>query len=636
MNLPGGFIGPRRPWHIAEGITPQQMAANLAAARAPESGRDRAKQVWWDEFSRARDAGFTPDREFRRTDGSTYKIDASAIAAAEVRLASRKLDGERTAAPAARPADRVPHAGFRLVYDGATDRYRMTDWVRPHEHGFSPASAFDPAREAEHARFAEAEKQFAQSVEEETGNGVSFEEWSERKEARETMRKQSHDIAARLEAGGTIAYRSDEYQLLIWHVFSQEAETVPAFRRLCFIPQVAAMVRAQKLAALEHFLDCNPYCRFWTFTSGPRVPLSGLHDRIVSLHSRLNVLNKELRRRYACELVFRSTELGTIETKETAGKAKALRAARFAHKAEVEKAIAAGRPIPVWTRAKQTQYDDPAGSIERDETTGELCFHPHAHCVLKMPHRLAPEVWSEMLRFVWDHWGDHWDDAKIIEDAREAVKYCLKPGDVADLAPADLCALEKAIRGLRLVTPMGVLKKEIRARKERGETLRRVRTPDGMVWKVVLDHNKQLSTTEEARDQVRRMKRQEFLDRADVAAGRAHSGAPLRKSVANLCRVVARLSPAAGVSPIKEPRVIVMASRGGFDASAVRNHPLTVKLWNQGIQAWSAGRAIRVHTGTPTGETRPLVLLADTDERHAPATEPVWEASIPATCAGLN
>ena len=613
-----------RPWA-------KLSAEELAEQSRPRSDRELAREVWGEEFARARDAGFSPER-------------AAEIAGAEVRLAMRRIDGIAHSSVPVRPPHRVP-VGGQIVYDPARDRYvRIGDA----DDSTPLAAPYDPTRELEHARFDRAEKAFAQAVEDETGLCVEEHDWRERMAERAELLRQSHVIANKLECGGTQAYRTDEYQMHIVSIFSGHVEQIPGFRRICFLPAVAAMVRAQKLAALEYFLERHPFCRFWTFTGGKRVPLSGLRERVENLHARLNELNKELRRRYGAELVFRATELGSVETPASAGRARARREARAAHRKAVEAAKAAGQPLPVWTRAKETQFADEAGRLDRDEATGELLFHPHAHCVLRLPCRLEKETWAEMLRFVWEFWGDHWDDGAIIKDAREACKYVTKPGEMANLEPAELCALEKALHGLRLVTPMGVLKKEIRARKDAGETLRRFRTPEGMVWRVVEDHNRQLSTTDEEKDFNREKRRQDRLDYLDaklrvvspagelVCVGRPHAGAPKRRSSAPLCRVVARCVPAAVASPLKEPRVVVMATRGAFSMETVRNHPLTVKLWNQGIQAWQAGRAIRVHTGTSTGEQRTLTLLADTDERFAPATEPVWEASRPAVPAFLD
>lgn len=613
--------------------------ATWAEITRRRSDHELAQEVHETEYNRARNAGFEPEM-------------ASRIAAFEVRLAMRKTPRaeRREEARRARTDAEIPSVGSRVVYDANTDTYRRTDWIYPERHGIAEAAPYPAARHSEHANFATAEAEFEETVEEETGVCVDEYSWAERMEERRENRRQSHVIANKLECGGTPAYRTDEYQLHMVSVFSGHAEQLPGFRQICFIPHVAAMVRAKKLMSLEYFLECHPFCRFWTFTSGTRVPASGLRKRVRSLHARINKLNKELRRRYGVEIVFRATELGSVETTASAGAAKAKRAARAAHRKAVAEAKASGRPVPVWTRAKDSQFADAAGEIERDETTGEALYHPHAHCVLYMPNgQLSKEKWSEMLRFVWDHWGDHWDDGKIIEDAREACKYVTKPGEMSRLAPAELCALEAALHGLHLVTPMGVLKEEIRLRNEAGQKLRRKRTPDGYVFKVGYDHNRQLSTSEEEKDHARRKRRQERLDYIDaknritspttgelVSAGMGHTGALRRKAAAALCRVVARCEPAAVASPIKEPRVVVMASRGSFCMRAVRSHPLFVKLWNQGIQAWEAGRAIRVHTSTTTGEQRLLSLLADTDERFAPSSEAIWKASIPAQCVGSN
>ena len=608
-------------------LTPAEWVALIR----PRPDRELAREVWDEEFTRARLGGFEPEK-------------AAEMASAEVRLVLRRLDQPKHQNTPHRRPEAIP-VGGTIVYDPGRDRYvRIGDA----DDQTAEATPFDPAREAEVNRMREAESDFAGVVESETGLSVEENEWRERMEERRELVRQSHQIANKLECGGTQAYRCDEYQLYIWSVFSRHVEQVPAFRRICFLPSVAAMVRAQKLASLEFFLDRHPFCRFWTFTSGARVALPELRARIESLHKRLNALNKELRRRYGVEMVFRSTELGTVETAASAGSARQKRAAKIAHRKAVADANAAGRPAPVWTRAKENAHADEAGALERD-ASGALLFHPHAHCVVKLPCKMDKETWAEMLRFVWVHWGDHWDEGAVISDAREVCKYVCKPGEIAELEPKELCALEAALHGLRLVTPMGVLKKEIRARKDAGETLRRHRTPEGMVWRVAKDHNRGLSTSEEEKEFFRGKRRQDRLDYLDaktpvvnpatgdvLRVGIGHTGAPKRKSALPLCRVMARLAPAAVASPLKEPRVVVMATRGAFRADVVASHPLTVKLWNQGIQAWEAGRAIRVHTGTSTGEQRTLTLLHETDERFAPATEPIWEASKPCQLIGRN
>jgi hypothetical protein len=601
--------------------------AEWADLSRPRSHRELAREVFDEQFARLRDSGFDP-------------AEAGRVASIEAKLSLSYRKEPPHEGSKSRTDGQLPAGEISIIYNPDRDTYCAisdSNWWTPE------ATEFNPAREEEHKRFERAERALAEEVADETGVEIDEEMWAENKSEREIRRLESHRIGNKLELGGTKAYRSDEYQLFMCSIFTGHVEQMPNFRRICFIPQVAAMVRAGKVASLEYFLQCHWASRFWTFTSGQRVPLSGLRVRIEQLHKRLNVLNKELRRRYGCELVFRSTELGTIETAATAGKARERRAAKATHKKAVAEAKAKGRPIPVWTRAKDSQFADDAGELERDEKTGELMFHPHAHCVFHSPRgQLPKEEWSEMLKFVWSFWGDHWDDGAIIKDAREACKYVTKSGEMDALTPAELCGLEKALHGLRLVTPMGVLKREIRARKDAGLKLTRRNTPEGSVWNTVEDANRHLSSTDEQKKMIRDKKRQDRLDRLDatnritnpdtgelVSDGIAHTGAPARLGSGVFCRVVARLAPAAVATPVKEPRVMVMASRGGFNLARVMEHPLTVGLYEHGVQAWSAGRAIRVHESTSTGETIALTLLRDTDERFAPATEPVWEASRP-------
>lgn len=345
-----------------------------------------------------------------------------------------------------------------------------------------------------------------------------------------------------------------------------------------------------------------------------RVGIDGLRERIEALHKGLNRLNKELRRLYGVELVFRSTEMGSVEFD------------------------AANRPAA------------DSGSIEYDEN-GNPLFHVHAHCVVHSLVGFIPKKrWTEMINWVHAHWPHHWDAGEIIRNARECCKYVTKPGDMVKLGeanPAALAAVEKALHGLRLVSPLGTLKREIRARKDAGKCLRRRRTPEGMVWREAYDQNKHLAQDLEDQEAMFRLHQAEVIDRIDAkglavirredgddaifphADDRvggirwAHTGNVRRKSEAQICKVMARLAPAVGPRGLKEPRVIVGGTH--LDRRAVINHPLVSRLWSQTVEAWEAGRAIRVHTGTPTGEAESMRFLADVPERMKPATAPVWE-----------
>ncbi len=512
-----------------------------------------------------------------------------------------------------------------IKYDAASDRYRFLN--EGDSSDLAPTdSIFDEKRHAERVKFAEAEADFAAVCLENTGVEFSPEEIDRQRAERSEIREQSHRLAAMLEIAGTPAYRNDDFQLWIWHVHSQIAEKIPNFRRICFLPYIAALVRSSKLAALEFFLQQNPFCRFWTFTSGARVNIAGLRARVESLHERLNALNKELKRRFGIQLVFRSTELGTVETLKTAGAVRKKRAAIAAKKRANKGGVIA------FTRAELKQFKDDSGEIELDQN-GEPLFHPHAHCVLYMPNGpLSPKKWDEAISFVWSHWGDHWDAGKIVSNAREACKYVTKPGDMLKLSPDHLAGVENALHGLRLVVPLGLLKKEIAARRTAGECLRRQKTHDGTIWRVALDHNKHAELDAADRDAAFELHQSESADRIDARGADGvttpirfgHTGNTAREHGQSLpCKVLARLCPAVGPKGLTEPRVIIGGSY--LDRRTINNHPLVSRLWSQTVEAWESGLCIRVHTGTPTGESVPFDFWDDLPERMEPHENPVWD-----------
>jgi len=508
--------------------------------------------------------------------------DLRRLVAQNVNRQLQALAGRAVASPRVNPDE--------IVYCPETDSYRRlgeSDDTTP------IATPYPAARIAQHRRFSDAEAEFAKVCDDETGMAVSPEEWERQKAERSEIRRQSHVLAHMLETAGVVAYRDDAFQLWIWHVHSLTAEKIPNFRRICFLPYVAAMVRSSKLAALEFFLQRHPFSRFWTFTSGQRVGIDELGERVSELTGRLNTLNKELIRRYGVEIIFRSTELGSVE----------------------------------FDAALRPQADP--GSIEFDEK-GDPLFHVHAHCVVhSRVGYITPKKWDEMIAWVWSHWGDHWDAGKIIRDARECCKYVTKPGDMLKLTAPQLARVEAQLHGKRIVAALGTLRVEIKARREAGKCLRRKRTRDGMIWREAFDHNKHFADdlAEQEADFARYGAAADCAEHVSAwnrwkAKGR-HAAAdmklvaePMKKAAAAFCRVLARLAPAAGPRRVKEPRVIV----GGtfLDRSAIMNHPLVTRLWSQTVQAFEAGRAISVHTGTPTGETDAMEFMAEVAERLEP------------------
>jgi hypothetical protein len=431
----------------------------------------------------------------------------------------------------------------------------------------------------------QAEKEFAEHAEAETGMQMSEAEFQKKKRADVLIRRQTREIADKLEAAGVQAYRSDGFNMFVYWLHSRTVEALPAYRRICLLPYIAAMTRASKLAALEYFLQDNPYARFWTFTTGARCGVELIPERLDWLYRKLRELNKILSRRFGVQIVFRTTEFGTLEA-DTAGN-------RCADE----------------------------GGLPRDET-GRVLYHPHAHCVIvSLRGYIRPPEWSAMIEAVNAFWHDehgarvHWDAGGMVRNARECCKYVCKPGDIIKLSGDELKAFYEATAGRRLVRPMGILADQIRARGKK-YVLRRKRIGSRLVWVEALNHNRVDLQDDAEKEAIKNLQdAQEFVEEAEqwgrLAApsypGALDGGAPLKRGIsADITKVMARIGPAAGPTPFKEPRVLVMSNLDRPCMREVNTHPLVYRLWSQTVESWEAGRAaaslISVHTGTLSGE----------------------------------
>ena len=322
------------------------------------------------------------------------------------------------------PAENAPKplaSGGELVFNGSK-------FVRVGDADDStPIATPYPAKEIHSiGQCLAADLQYLELAKDETGTTIPEEQITRRAAEKAENLSQSHEIARRLGAAGIAAYREDGFFQWKYWIHSKVWEPIPPFRRICLIPHMAAIIRSQKLAALEYFVERNLHCRFWTFTSGLRVGLGGLRARIQYLHAHLNRLNVWLHSRWGMELVFRSTEFGTLEFDEHGN-----------------------------SKAKT------AGEIEID-TSGEPQFHVHAHCVVRLMRGVIPaEQWPKLLSEVREFWGHNWDDGGVIANARECCKYVTKPGDMLKLTPEQLAGMFRAVNRLKLCQPLGTLAEEI-------------------------------------------------------------------------------------------------------------------------------------------------------------------------------
>ncbi|HEY1123875.1 MAG TPA: hypothetical protein VGE67_19815, partial [Haloferula sp.] len=89
---------------------------------------------------------------------------------------------------------------------------------------------------------------------------------------------QSYRIAEALESQGIRAFGPSKLSLV--GVLSGEVVELPDFRNIVFIPSVAQRKRHAMLKHLEYFMQMHPFSRMWVFTSGGRVELSDVRERI--------------------------------------------------------------------------------------------------------------------------------------------------------------------------------------------------------------------------------------------------------------------------------------------------------------------------------------------------------------------
>lgn len=425
-------------------------------------------------------------------------------------------------------------------------------WEYEDEGFYTPAAEVEQISD-EDRRFAfSASGRFYQLAAAETGRIAPDEKLKKSRRDAAELIAQSHAIAEKMKPHGFDCYRDTPFGLYLYYVHSRHVEKLPGFRRVCFIPAVAQAIRRPMVAALEYFLEKNPLARMWVFTSGTPTPLCDVRERVKYLHRKISTLNaQDFMKETGAEIVFRATELGT----------------------------------PEWDSNGQRT----GGEIERDEA-GNLFFHVHAHCIVKLKFgKIAPRRWEKLLKQVgafWVHWWKDGSDEQsgIIRDAREVCKYVTKPGEMLKLSGAELCELQRQLSRLKLCQPLGVLAEEIKAREEHPEPKRIVRlnTPEGPVLTEELNWNKRPRRTKEEKN---------------YAAGE-NLGA--RESKVDTLQVVSRLLPGFGPCGVSEPRVLILAQN--WDEAAARADVAVSGLVAATAEAFGAGmrKSIRVHVCTST------------------------------------
>jgi hypothetical protein len=245
------------------------------------------------------------------------------------------------------------------------------------------------------------------------GEYMNHDKWQTGQEQRKYLLDQTHHIAKQLEREGINAYNADQ-DLHIFGLHSKSFRELPNFRNICFLPSVAQKNRSQILKTLEFFLQTQPNARAWTITTGTRVGLAELGDRVRKLHRKVSKINATAwMKKAGARFVFRSTELGEV-------------------------------------------FPD----------QNDVSCHPHVHALMVLDRFIPRDQWSKLLSKIQAFFGAYSQDNGKLRNVREMVKYCVKPSDFLHLDSKHVASLYHATQGLRLVESLRDLRVAKRTLKE--------------------------------------------------------------------------------------------------------------------------------------------------------------------------
>ena len=266
------------------------------------------------------------------------------------------------------------------------------------------------------------ESEFVMHSRNRSGEIITAETWEKQREARALLNRQTENLALACQSEGIHAFQpaTAPRPSIVCAITGARIDPLPV-RRINFFPAVAQARRAPMVNHLEAFLTRHPETLLTTFTYGVRLFITKaeeLRAALAGFHRKFSLLNAGwLCRTFGFELVFRATELGEV------------------------------KPIAA-------TFDTPAG----------LSVHIHGHTFARFTRKLHPAQACCFKRLMWPVWGAHWDFGTSVNAAREACKYPVKPADLEKLGNADVAILFHAMRGMKMVQPMGELRLTIRDR----------------------------------------------------------------------------------------------------------------------------------------------------------------------------
>ena len=272
------------------------------------------------------------------------------------------------------------------------------------------------------------EKQYAIIASSLSGQAYDIDQWQKQGEQQQHLEEQTKQIADKMHSGyrhhglgwsrivSADPYRSTDLYLL--GLFSKGVKKLDNYKNISFLPTKARQQRNKTSKELNLFVHQNPFTRAWLFTD-KRTTLLYLRNTIQRMHRRLSRLNAEdFMKLYGARFVFRTTELGEIF---------------------------------------------PLGE-------SDVSIHPHMHALMVLDKKLSKEQFIELNKCIQNFWGAYSRDSGKIRNAREMVKYCVKPNDMEGLNSQQIIKLYHAQNGLHLIQPLQDFKqtrKQIRDNNEK-------------------------------------------------------------------------------------------------------------------------------------------------------------------------
>ena len=234
-----------------------------------------------------------------------------------------------------------------------------------------------------------------------TGQPVDKDKWFVTQIGNKKLLDQSHAIARKLESVGISCHNTQD--VAICGGDSRKVKLLPNFRNINFIPYVAQKNRSRLCKELNYFIQRKPKARMMTITTGVRCGAKELKYRCQKFHRLLSRANSlPCMKDFGAKFEFRSTEFGEICPTDG----------------------------------------------------GDISCHPHMHVVYTLERKLTKARWNQFLKSMHSYFGTNLQDNGIIKNAREFVKYCVKPCDLDHLNAVQLKLLYESSQRIRLSEPL--------------------------------------------------------------------------------------------------------------------------------------------------------------------------------------